>query len=78
MTWPFYSFHSNIEEDDVDDDENLRGLVAGRNSGRSTVASTAQLSTIKSPEKGGKKVHWHVTCSLVPDVVLQLKQSCYQ
>ena len=75
MTWPFHSFHSNIEEDNVNDDASLRALVAGGNSGRSTVASTVQPSTIKSPEKGGKKVHCHVTCSLEPDVVLQLEQS---
>ena len=75
MTWPFHSFHSNIEEDNVDDDANLRVLVAGGNSGRSTMASTAQPYTMKSPEKGGKKVHCHVTCSFVPDVVLELEQS---
>ena len=76
MTWLFlFPLHSNIEGDDIDDDANLTALVAGRNSGRSAEASTVQPSKLKSPKKGGKKIDGHVTCSLVPDVVLELEQS---
>ena len=72
---PLLPLHSNIEDDDdIDDDANLRALVAG-SSGRSAEASTAQPSKLKSPKKGGRKVDGHVTCSLVPDVVLELEQS---
>ena len=70
---PLLPLHANIEDDDIDDDANLRALV--ENSGRSAEASTAQPSKLKSPKKGGKKVDGHVTCSLVPDVVLELEQS---
>ena len=72
---PLLPLHSNIEDDNnIDDDANLRALVAG-SSGRSAEASTAQSSKLKSPKKGGRKVDGHVTCSLVPDVVLELEQS---
>ena len=75
MAIPLLPLYSNIEDDDIDDDANLRALVAGGNSGRSAEASTAQPSKLKSPKKGGKKVDGHVTCSLIPDVVLELGQS---
>ena len=70
---PLLPLHANIEDDDIDDDANLTALVG--NSVRSAEASTAQPSKLKSPKKGGKKVDGHVTCSLVPDVVLELEQS---
>ena len=67
---PLLPLHSNIEDDDnIDDDANLRALVAG-SSGRS-----AEPSKLKSPKKGGRKVDGHLTSSLVPDVVLELEQS---
>ena len=72
---PLLPLHSNIKDDDIDDDANLSTLVAGGNSGRSEETSTAKPSKLKSPKKGGKKVDCHVTCSLVPDVVLKLEQS---
>ena len=77
LAFPLLQLHANIEDDDIDDDANLRALVTGggRNSGRSAEASTAQPSKLKSPKKGGRKVDGHVTCSLVPDVVLELEQS---
>ena len=63
---PLLLLHANIEDDDIDDDANLRALVTGGNSGRtkSAEASTAQPSKLKSPNKGGRKVDGHVTCSL--------------
>ena len=72
---PLLPLHSNIEDDNIHDDANLRALVAGGKSGRSAEASTAQPSKLKGIKKGGKKVDGHVTCSLVPDVVLELEQS---
>ena len=74
---PLLPLHANIEDDDIDDDANLRALVTGGggNSGRSAEDPTAQPSKLKSPKKGGRKVDGHVTCSLVPDVVLELEQS---
>ena len=72
---PLLPLHANIDDDDIDDDANLRALVTGQNSGRSAEASTAQPSKLKSPKKGGRKVDGHVTCSLLPDVVLELEQS---
>ena len=67
---PLLPLHSNIEDDDnIDDDANLRALVAG-SSGRS-----AEPSKLKSPKKGGRKVDGHLNNSLVPDVVLELEQS---
>ena len=76
---PLLPLHANIEDHDIDDDANLRALVTGGggggNSGRSAEASTAQPSKLKSPKKGGRKVDGYVTCSLVPDVVLELEQS---
>ena len=71
---PLLQLHANIEDDNIDDDANLRALVTGGNSGRSAEASTAQPLKLKSPKKGGRKVDGHVTCSLVPDVVLELEQ----
>ena len=66
---PLLPLHPNIEDDDnIDDDANLRALVAG-SSGRS-----AEPSKLKSPKKGGRKVDGHLN-SLVPDVVLELEQS---
>ena len=75
MTIPLLSLHSNINDDDINDDANLTALVAGGNSGRSAEASTVQPSKLNKTKKGGKKVDGHLTCSLVPDVVLELEQS---
>ena len=57
---PLLPLHSNIEDDNIDDDANLRALVAGGMSGSSAEASSAQPSKLKSIKKGGKKVDGHL------------------